>query len=218
MSGVLPDQTLIEQNNIISRTIGDTGYNIYDELSGGVENILDAEHIRLTTKEGKINKLYETQTRKKHYKNSISKRNNAYWRMFMLLVFLAIIVVLLYMFRKNFPLVPSWAMDLILIAVVSGGFIYMFIMYENILKRDLTDFEKMDPYSPLIMRKEQITKGQEDLEKGKISQARAANVIPSCKGQECCTPGTYYDGSTCVESFTTIEQIKPYESKSYSPY
>ena len=66
----------------------------------------------------------------------MADRNNAYWRMFMVILLLSIIIVLLYLFRKNFPLIPSWAMDLILIAVIAGGFIYLFTMYEDIWKRD----------------------------------------------------------------------------------
>ena len=165
--GVLPDNDYDETNNPITVAPDNLAYNVYDEVSGGVENILTEERDRLELKEEKINKLYETHTRKKHFKNSIAKRNNAYWRMFMVLLLLAIIAVLLYMFRKHFPLVPSWVMDLVLIAVVAGGFIYMFTMYEDILKRDMTDFDKLDPYSPVMLRDKQIKKAEDLLKKGK---------------------------------------------------
>jgi len=203
-TGVLPDNDYDETNNPITVAPDNLAYNVYDEVSGGVENILTEERDRLELKEEKINKLYETHTRKKHFKNSIAKRNNAYWRMFMVLLLLAIIAVLLYMFRKHFPLVPSWVMDLVLIAVVAGGFIYMFTMYEDILKRDMTDFDKLDPYSPVMLRDKQIKKAEDLLEKGKISASIAAKAKPEdCQGESCCTSGTYFTGGVCTESFTT---------------
>ena len=202
--GVLQDNDYDETNNPITVAPDNLAYNVYDEVSGGVENILTEERDRLELKEEKINKLYETHTRKKHFKNSIAKRNNAYWRMFMVLLLLAIIAVLLYMFRKHFPLVPSWVMDLVLIAVVAGGFIYMFTMYEDILKRDMTDFDKLDPYSPVMLRDKQIKKAEDLLEKGKISASIAAKAKPEdCQGESCCTSGTYFTGGVCTESFTT---------------
>ena len=204
-SGVLPDNDYNKTTYPITVENPDNlAYNVYDEVTGGVENILTEEKDRLDQKEEKINKLYETHTRKKHFKNSIAKRNNAYWRMFMVLLLLAIIAVLLYMFRKNFPLVPSWVMDLVLIAVVAGGFIYMFTMYEDILKRDMTDFDKLDPYSPVMLRDKQIKKADDLLEKGKISASIAAKARPEdCQGESCCTSGTYFTGGVCTESFTT---------------
>jgi len=204
-TGVLPDNDYDEATDPIKVADPDNlAYNVYDEVTGGVEGILTEERDRLELKEAKINKLYETHTRKKHFKNSIAKRNNAYWRMFMVLLLLAIIVVLLYMFRKNFPLVPSWVMDLVLIAVVAGGFIYMFTMYEDILKRDMTDFDKLDPYSPVMLRDKEIKKADDLLEKGKISASIAAKARPEdCQGESCCTSGTYFTGGICTESFTT---------------
>ena len=202
-TGVLPDNDYgteppltVENENL--------NYNIYDEVSGGVDKMLDEEKLRLASKEVKINKLYETHKRSKHFKNSAAKRNNAYWRMFMVLLLLAIIIVLLYMFRTNFPLVPSWAIDLVLIAVVSGGFIYMFTMYEDIMKRDLTDFDKLDPYSPVMLRDKQIKKAEDLLDKGKISASIVAKAKPEdCQGEECCTTGTYFTNGKCTEAFTT---------------
>ena len=95
-------------------------------------------------------------------------------------------------------------MDLVLIAVVAGGFIYMFTMYEDILKRDMTDFDKLDPYSPVMLRDKQIKKAEDLLEKGKISASIAAKAKPEdCQGESCCTSGTYFTGGVCTESFTT---------------
>jgi hypothetical protein len=216
-TGVLNDNDYNESTNPISLRNPDiANYNIYDEVtggSGGINTILTDEETRLNDKEIKINKLYETHKRNKHFKNSAAKRNNAYWRMFMVLLLLAIIVVLLYMFRTNFPFVPSWAMDLVLIAVVAGGFIYMFIMYEDIMKRDLTDFDKLDPYSPAMLRDKQIKKAEDLLDKGKISASIVAKAKPEdCQGEDCCMSGTYFKNGTCTESFTNCSTSLGYSS------
>lgn len=185
-------------------------FNIYGEVSGDVENILNEEETRLGIKEGEIDKLYETHNRNKHFKNSAAKRNNAYWRMFMVLLLLAIIAVSLYMFRTNFPFVPSWAMDLVLIAVVAGGFIYMFTMYENIMKRDLTDFDKLDPYSPVMLRDKKIEEAKELADKGKITASIVAEEAPEdCQGEKCCTTGSYFENGKCVVS--TTESFTPFK-------
>ena len=215
-TGVLDDNTF--DSSVTDRITADPdnmGYNIYNEVTGGIDTILTDETTRLNDKETKINKLYETHKRNKHFKNSAAKRNNAYWRMFMVLLLLAIIVVLLYMFRTNFPFVPSWAMDLVLIAVVAGGFIYMFTMYENIMKRDLTDFDKLDPYSPVMLRDKQIKKAEDLLDKGKISASIVAKAKPEdCQGEDCCMTGTYFDTNTkiCTESFTNWSTSLGYSS------
>lgn len=214
-TGVLNDNDYyIDSNNQISLTNRDNAnYNIYNEVTGGIDTILTDETTRLNDKETKINKLYETHKRNKHFKNSAAKRNNAYWRMFMVLLLLAIIVVLLYMFRTNFPFVPSWAMDLVLIAVVAGGFIYMFTMYENIMKRDLTDFDKLDPYSPVMLRDKQIKKAEDLLDKGKISASIVAKAKPEdCQGESCCMTGTYFIDGQCKESFTNWSTSLGYSS------
>lgn len=169
-------------------------FDIYDELSGGVENVIQDENIRLDARKTAIDPLYKTHTRKQHFKNSIAKRNNAWWRIYMTILLLAIIITSLYLFRKNFPLIPSWAVDLILIACVAGGFIVMFSMFEDLGKRDLMDFERLDPESPVMIRDKEKKEVEENLDKGKISAAVASREYKaSCNGRDCCPPGTYYD-------------------------
>ena len=93
-------------------TDGSVSYNIYHDITAGddtddLHTKLTTEKTRLNTNKTQIDELYETHTRKKHFKTSMADRNNAYWRMFMVILLLSIIIVLLYLFRKNFPLVPS---------------------------------------------------------------------------------------------------------------
>ena len=212
MPGVLTDNDYDISADPIQHTEGQLpNYNIYDEINGGIINIIDKENQRLAQKEGEIDKLYETHERKKHYQISTTKRNNAYWRMFMLILCLAIIVVLLYMFRNTFPFIPSTIMDLILIAFVAGGGIYLLLMYEDILKRDLTNFDKLDPHSPVMLRNKDI-KDAEDLQgKGKLSAALNSNPN-NCQGEECCVSGTYFDKADKKCKATVAESFGPYRA------
>lgn len=208
-----------------SDTIGDgttdgaVNYNIYHDITAGdaddLNTKLTAEKARLDLKKTQIKELYETHTRKKHFKTSMADRNNAYWRMFMVILLLSIIIVLLYLFRKNFPLIPSWAMDLILIAVIAGGFIYLFIMYEDIWKRDQVNFSKLDPESPVMARDKKMEETSENLEKGKISLAMNSETPEYCRGAQCCQSGQYFDTSTnqCVESFSNYSPLN-----AFTPY
>lgn len=205
--------TLDDGNN------GSVSYNIYSDITpeNGDELLgkLNAEKTRLDSKKTQIDELYETHNRKKHFKTSMADRNNAYWRMFMVILLLSIIIVLLYLFRKNFPLIPSWAMDLILIAVVAGGFIYLFTMYEDIWKRDQVNFSKLDPESPVMARDKKMEETSENLEKGKISLAMNSETPDYCRGAQCCQSGQYFDTSTnqCVESFSNYSPLN-----AFTPY
>jgi hypothetical protein len=200
-------------------TPGEVKYNIYHDITAGdVDDLntnLTTEKTRLDSKKTQIDELYETHTRKKHFKTSMADRNNAYWRMFMVILLLSIIIVLLYLFRKNFPLIPSWAMDLILIAVVAGGFIYLFIMYEDIWKRDQVNFSKLDPESPVMARDKKMEETSENLEKGKISLAMNSETPDYCRGAQCCQSGQYFDTSTnkCVENFSNYSPLH-----AFTPY
>lgn len=211
MEGVLTDNNYDVTTDPIEHTGSELpNYNIYDEINGGIINIIDKENQRLAQKEGEIDKLYETHERKKHYQISTTKRNNAYWRMFMLILCLAIIVVLLYMFRNTFPFIPSTIMDLILIACVAGGGIYLLLMYEDILKRDLTNFDKLDPHSPAMLRDKEIKDAEELQEKGKLSAALNANPN-NCQGEDCCVSGTYFDKAD-KKCKLTVEGFGPYQA------
>lgn len=211
--GVLTDNS---NDYFAENTIeGNGNYEIFNEISEDINGLVTNEKTRLAAKETQVNELYDTHTRMKHFKSSASKRKNAYWRMFMVIVFLSIIIVLLFIFRNNFPLVPSWAMDLILMVVIAGGFIYMFTIYEDIIKRDLTDYDKLDPESPLVARHEREEEAQEHLDKGEISRAISSQARDDyCQGRNCCTSGTYFDLETgkCTESFQTYKPFKPLDS------
>lgn len=199
---------------------GKVNYNIYHDITPGngdkLLGKLTTEKARLALKKTQIDELYETHNRKKHFKTSMADRNNAYWRMFMVILLLSIIIVLLYLFRKNFPLIPSWAMDLILIAVVAGGFIYLFTMYEDIWKRDQVNFSKLDPDSPVMARDKKMEETSENLEKGKISLAMNSETPDYCRGAQCCQSGQYFDTSTnqcVVESFSNYSPLN-----AFTPY
>jgi hypothetical protein len=209
--GVLNDNTTTITNNRMNVSNRDNmEYNIYKEIVDPTAIItqLDAEKTRLNAKEIEINKLYDTHERSKHYKHSLAKRKNAYWRMYMVLLCLAIVVFSLYLFRNNFDIIPSWIMDSILILTMAGGLIWVFMMYENILKRDLIDFDKLDPESPVMIREEKIKKAEELKDSGKISASIAMKALPEdCYGESCCTSGTYYKNGKCIETFTNFRKL-----------
>ena len=229
MTGVLDDNTkgfssdntntYTASGTLDDGSTGSVSYNIYHDITAGndmddLNTKLTAEKARLDLKKTQIDELYETHTRKKHFKTSMADRNNAYWRMFMVILLLSIIIVLLYLFRKNFPLIPSWAMDLILIAVIAGGFIYLFTMYEDIWKRDQVNFSKLDPESPVMARDKKMEETSENLEKGKISLAMNSETPDYCRGAQCCQSGQYFDTSTnqCVESFSNYSPLNAFTS------
>jgi hypothetical protein len=209
--GVLNDNTTTISNNTMNVANRDNmSYNIYKEVveTESIKRTLDNEKTRLNQKEIEINLLYDTHERNKHFKNSLAKRKNAYWRMYMILLGLAIIVFSLFIIRNNFEIVPTWLIDIILILTVSGVMIWVFMIYDNIIKRDLTDFDKLDPESPVMIRQEKIKKAEELKDSGKISASIAMKALPEdCYGETCCTSGTYYKNGKCLETFTNFRKL-----------
>ena len=215
----------------------DDSYDMYRETietsSSGVDlvkKILEDEQTRLDEKDKIVSPIYETNLREKEQMKSITLRNTAYNNLFMVFAGTLAIVLLLNILRDRIPTLPEFIMDLLTILVVSIGIILMLVMYIDIVKRDIMDYEKID-YGLLIDPKK-----NEDKIKTGISDNTDSNR-GKCIGGVCCQTGDFFinnkcskcpeglrysdSESKCVETFENYDgkkNVKPYyRLPNYSP-
>jgi hypothetical protein len=200
MSGIFPDFSA----NTVS-----TNYNLYQETvdpSGNVSRIIDEEISRINAKEVSVNKEYETKERKEHFIRSSVSRKKAYYRMLMIVFIMVGVSGLLVYAKRFFPFIPDVVIDLLVIAIVSVGIIYLINAYMDISKRDRMDFDKID-FSYLYEPNE-IDKSNEPVTE--ISEHKNTADDKLCIGGNCCPAGTIINGVCTLETFTgKIEPFSP---------
>jgi hypothetical protein len=211
------------------KLVPDDDYDLYRETietspSGIdlVKKILADEQLRLDEKDKIVSPIYETKLRQKEQMKSITMRNTAYNNLFMVFAGTLAIVLLLNILRDRIPTLPEFIMDILTILVVSIGIILMLVMYIDIVKRDIMDYEKID-YGLLTDPKK-----NEDNTKTGISDNTVSN-INKCIGGVCCKTGDFFidnkcsrcpeglrysdSESKCVETFENYDgkkNVKPY--------
>ena len=125
-----------------------TEYNLYKETIDPnehiVTDILTKEKNRLDAKEEVIQPIYETKKRQDAQKRSTTLRKNAYTYMFLVVLAIVGLVVILFILKNYFPVIPDFVLDLLIMFVVAGGISYLIILAVDIVKRDPMDFEKID--------------------------------------------------------------------------
>lgn len=213
---------------------GGTDYNLYKETIDPnehiVTDILTEEKNRLNAKEAVIQPIYETKKRKDAQKRSTTLRKNAYTYMFLVVLAIVGLVVILFILKNYFPVIPDFVLDWLILFVVAGGIIYLIILAVDIVKRDPMDFEKID--FGILVDIEEVK--EDDGETG--VDLIMPNVQQECVGADCCDPSSnpyFYDNqcnrcpegqiwdtstnacklSPSVEGFESKKNVKPYTPK-----
>ena len=192
-------------NNDISRETIDPG-------GDQIEAILTYENSRLNDKKNIIDPLYNTKQRQDAQLRSTTLRKNAFTYICLVSFGVMGIVMSLFIIKNNFP-VPEWIMNGLLMIAISGGIIYILMLYADILKRDAADFEKVD-FGLLV----NVDKGKDpNPTKGVILNV---SVTVDCSGNKCCPNGSFFWGNVCnktAEPFTTGILSNPSSFLSFSP-
>ena len=168
-----------------------------------VAALLKQEETRLTNKKKAIDPVFNTKQRHDSQLKSITKRKNAYNYMVLVSVVAFAVVMALFVLKNNFPLLPEWFMNIFLMVTISGSIIYLLILYADILKRDTTDFEKVD-FGLLV----EVDKVKEVSEGGLgVTLGKDESDIVDCVGSKCCPTGaSFWWGNKCnteKEPFST---------------
>jgi len=174
-------------------------YNLYNEtvdINGvDVSGILQEENNRLLLKKSKIDPLYRSKQRENSFKKSESLKKNAYTYLFLIFALTIGIIIVIIIVRKFVPIIPDLIVDLLIIAVGASGFIYILLLYIDIIKRDSMDYEKLD-FGELLDVKS-IKSKDEGID------IITETDISMCEGEACCYDGSW-NGVQCVENFTSF--------------
>lgn len=188
-------------------------YKIYTETvdpDRTVRGIVQAETNRIDLKKIKIDKEYATKERKEMLIASDTARGYAYNKMYLVITIMAVLSIGAMYSNSIFPLVPESILDLFVMAVVSGGSIYLVILYVDILKRDKVEYNKIDVALLTYPKEPDSNLAAVAATDGtKINTTAATNM--ECVGSECCPTGTIFVDNKCKkEGFCGT--IKPYSN------
>lgn len=183
------------------RYIDDNTFNMYKETvdpSNNVRNIVQDESDRINLKKVKIDKEYDTKTRNNMLMASDTARKYAYYRIYIVLSIIAIVSFGSIYANSMFSLVSESTLDLFIILVVSVGFIYLLILYIDIMKRDRIDFNKID-FAALLQPKgltvDPVANNNVETGGTKINTITTA----PCVGQSCCPNTSIFVDNKCTK-------------------
>jgi hypothetical protein len=193
-------------------------YNMYTETvdpSNTVSTIVTQENARLNLKTDKINKAYDTKKRQDNLMASETARKNAYYRMFIVVAIVTIVSVGSVYLNMMFPLVPQFILDLFIMIIVSGGIIYLIILYIDIMKRDKVEYDKIDFASlmkPTVKDdKAALTTTTTDssvVSKNGKDIFNITSLLGDCVGASCCPADSIFVDNKCTKKegfYGTIE-------------
>ena len=185
-------------------------YNMYHETvdpNGEVNNIITAEESRIETRGNIINLEYDTKLRKDHFMKSNTMKKKAYFRMFMIVVIAVGVSAALVFLKQYLPMVPDLVVDLLIIAIIAGGVIFLITAYMDMAKRDRMDYEQID-FSYLLETKKSTKDDGTAVTDG--STYGKDTTVTVCMGGNCCPTGSIFVDNKCIENFTgKIEPFTP---------
>jgi hypothetical protein len=178
-------------------------YNVHSDIvdpGTKINDLLVLEQSRLLRKQTAIKPLYDTKQRQDAQLRSMTLRKNAYNYMILVSAVAIGVITALFIIKNNFP-VPEWLMNFLLVITIGGSIIYVYILYEDVLKRDIADYEKVD--FGLLMDVDEV-KDPDATEQGVQLGTEADSTSTPCVGAECCPANTtYFSDNMCKESFST---------------
>ena len=203
-------------SNIIQDTSGSYTSNFFDDVidpNGKVKNIVDNEKTRLDDKEEIIDELYFSKQRNDDFVKSETDRNNAYYRLVLIILGVFILCFLIYYLQSFFPFIPDLVIEILYIIVIAGGIIWLLLKYSDIQRRSRLDYNKID-FDYLLKEKNIVDTTNKSL------VSRGTKVRPkideNCVGAACCPSGSKFINNRC-ESFATMTTNKSIKSE-FLPY
>ena len=166
-----------------------------------VNDILQRENRRLTTRKNAIDVAYEGQKRMVSLTDSITAKNQAYNYMLFVLV-LTLLAFVGIKFLHSFEQIPPTLLDILSIVIVSLGLIYCIYLYIDIQRRYNMNFNQITLAEPVKKTPDEIQKEMEkNIKAGNLyGLAKDTNTASGCQGSKCCPTDTTFNEkySVCV--------------------
>jgi hypothetical protein len=156
-------------------------------------NIVDTEKQRLLLKKEQIDTSFEGKRRGILLNDSYRQRFEQYTKIIIIVVFTLAIFIGVLIIGRNFPIIPSFVIDLISIILFIVCFFSVYFSLVDIYKRDKLNYNELDLQGPNILTPAEIEKKSK--EAGKSGNLIGTINIGSCVGQACCSDGAKWDSS-----------------------
>lgn len=158
-----------------------------------IAEILNAEVDRLNNRKIAIDNAEEERKRIVRFNKSGTERKQAYNNLYLVIVIILFILVCIKLLYQ-FYFIPDTLLDILMIAVVSGGLIYCMMLYADILNRSNMDFSQIE--FDKVAPKTQDQKDKEELDRiksGDLTAIGAASNAGKCVGPACCPSDSTYN-------------------------
>jgi len=177
--------------------------------------ILQVEQQRLLEKKAIFDQVEAENDRKVLLNTTYRKKYTQYTKITIVVVMVLIAIVIIRLMGKYITVFPESLYSFLMIAVISIGIIYIFILYADLSARSSIDYDKIEISPPKL-----------DVSGNLIVNSPAGpsiwGMFDTCKGSKCCSVGTswsdqlslcvvqpYTQGSGLVGSSATVKPTMP---------
>ena len=145
-----------------------------------ISNIITKENDRLSDKKKTIDQAIENQKRIIYFNDNSRKIYSAYLKILVTIAITLGIVYLIRVLQLNIgSFIPDMVYNILYIAIISIGLIYVWIVYKGIRERDPYNFDELKLTAPHIGVPNSTSSG-----------GMGFGSIVGCIGSQCCTPST----------------------------
>jgi hypothetical protein len=155
-----------------------------------IAEILDVEVDRLNNRKIAIDNAEEERKRIVRFNKSGTERKQAYNNLYLVIVIVLFILVCIKLLYQ-FDFIPDTLLDILMVAVVSGGLIYCMMLYADILNRSNMDFSQIE--FEKVAPKTQSQKDKEELDRIKSGDLINTSSTGKCVGPACCPSDSTYN-------------------------
>ena len=163
-----------------------------------------------------LEKEKKTEQRKAMLNKNAGDRLRHYNYIVIYLVIGIAIYIIIYYIEKAFPILPTWLINILKIAVVSIVGIYCIRALITINSRDPLNFDKLNLVKPNVYTQEEAKRAQEQAEnEGDLTSSGSLPAANACSGNSCCGTDTVWDEEKMlcvpVNNVDTFSNIRPNE-------
>lgn len=203
---------------LLNQTIANDTSNNKDliEQQKKLQELIEHEKEITVKHVNNLEKEKKTEQRRAMLNKNAGDRLRHYNYIVIYLVIGIAIYIIIYYIEKAFPILPTWLINILKIAVVSIVGIYCIRTLITINSRDPLNFDKLNLVKPNVYTKEQAQRAQEQAEnEGDLTSSSSLQASNLCSGNACCGTDTVWDEEKMlcvrVNNVETFSNIRPNE-------
>lgn len=154
-----------------------------------INDILDTEKQRLDQKKTNIDTAISGQRRMVDLNHSYQKRYAAYTKIMIAIVIGLVIFIFINKLMALMYFIPEPVFYIIISIILGGIFFYCYLVWIDVRRRDLTNFDELALPSPDLSGSPSSTSDSSSASGGSPSAGPSARDYSSCTAQECCADG-----------------------------